>query len=150
MARRDKMRSAEKIALFLEALVSNGGNISAACEDSGVTRSVVYGMEQEDPQFAQAFREAQRHGLEVLEDEARRRAFAGTSKPVFYQGVECGVVREYSDTLMIFLLKGGMPDKYAERQKTDLSSSDGTMSPVPVITARLPRQGQHGQKARRA
>lgn len=111
------LETAEKITAFLEALITHGGNISAACVDSELPRAVVYRMEKEDEEFASAFREAQSHGLKALEDEARRRAFAGTDKPVFYQGEQCGSVREYSDTLMIFLLKGGMPEKYQERIK---------------------------------
>ena len=111
----DKKLTPEKVAEFLDLLVMHGGNISAACEATDVPRRMIYEFESNDQEFATAFREAQRHGLEVLEDEARRRAFRGTTKPVFYQGIECGEIQEYSDTLMIFLLKGGMPEKYRER-----------------------------------
>lgn len=126
MARGNKLLTAKKIASFLEALVKHGGNISVACDESGLARGMVYQFEREDEEFAAAFREAQRYGLEVLEDEARRRAYSGTLKPVFYQGAECGKINEYSDTLMIFLLKGGMPEKYAERQKLDYNGSINT------------------------
>jgi len=30
-------------------------------------------------------------------------------KPVYYQGEQCGEVREYSDTLLIFILKARDP-----------------------------------------
>lgn len=123
----------EKIPLFLEALIEYGGNISEACSRSGMARSTVYKLESEDAQFKAAFREAQRHGLEVLEDEARRRAFSGTEKPIFHQGQQCGAIKEYSDTLMIFLLKGGMPDKYRENWKVDNTSSDGSMTPKAAL-----------------
>lgn len=123
----------EKIPLFLEALIEHGGNISEACLRSGMARSTVYKLESEDVQFKAAFREAQRHGLEVLEDEARRRAFSGTYKPIFHQGKQCGAIKEYSDTLMIFLLKGGMPEKYRENLKVDNTSSDGSMTPKPAL-----------------
>lgn len=105
----------EKTAAFLACVVKHGGNITAACEESDLARWAVYALEKDDPEFAEVFRAAQRQGLAVLEDEARRRAFAGTLKPVFYKGEECGAVQEYSDTLMIFLLKGGLPEKYRER-----------------------------------
>ena len=49
------------------------------------------------------------------EDEAVRRAHDGVDEPVFYQGKACGVVRKYSDTLLIFLLKGRRPEKYRDR-----------------------------------
>jgi len=31
---------------------------------------------------------------------------------VYYQGVECGRVRKYSDTLLMFLMKGAMPQEF--------------------------------------
>lgn len=52
---------------------------------------------------------------EVLEQEAWRRAVTGTLKPVYQGGEQVGTVREYSNTLMIFLLKGANPEKYRER-----------------------------------
>lgn len=119
MKKADKKQTAEKKTLFLKMLIEHGGNISAACEASDLARCLVYEWECENEDFKLAFREAQRHGLEVLEDEARRRAFVGTEKPVFYQGSMCGTVREYSDTLMIFLLKGGMPEKYKDNSRVD-------------------------------
>jgi hypothetical protein len=38
----------------------------------------------------------------------------GTLEPVFHQGQEVGQVRKYSDTLLIFLLKGRKPDTYRD------------------------------------
>jgi hypothetical protein len=43
--------------------------------------------------------------VEKMESEADRRAIEGTNKPVFYQGEQCGVIREYSDSLLMFRLK---------------------------------------------
>ena len=54
-------------------------------------------------------------GADVLEDEVRRRAFDGIEEPVFYQGVATDVVRKYSNTLAVFLLKGAKPEKYKDR-----------------------------------
>ena len=55
------------------------------------------------------------NAADLLEEEARRRAHDGVDEPVWFQGVQCGTVRKYSDTLLIFLLKGAKPDKYRER-----------------------------------
>lgn len=63
---------------------------------------------------------------EQLESEAIRRAYEGVDKPVFYKGKECGAIREFSDTLMMFLLKGMMPAKYRDRTETTLQNPDGT------------------------
>ena len=57
-------------------------------------------------------------GIGALEDEATRRAVEGVEGPVFFQGRQCGVVRKYSDTLLIFRLKAMRPEKYSERRET--------------------------------
>jgi len=62
---------------------------------------------------------------DLLEDEAVRRAKEGTQKPVFQGGQLVGHVQEYSDTLMIFLLKGAKPKKYVERLQQEVSGPDG-------------------------
>ena len=52
----------------------------------------------------------------MLEREARRRAVEGVEEPVgFYKGEPSAYVRKYSDTLLIFLMKGARPDKYRDR-----------------------------------
>lgn len=73
--------------------------------------------------YRQAFEDAMTEAAEHLEAEARRRAVEGVVKPVYYKGQEVGAVREYSDTLLIFLLKGAMPEKYRERYEAHHSGS---------------------------
>lgn len=68
-----------------------------ACTAARVSIQFVYNRRHSDPEFARAWSEALAIGLEVLEDEARRRAI------------------ETSDTLLIFLLKAHDPDKYRDR-----------------------------------
>lgn len=99
--------------LFLAAL-ADVGNVCRACEVSGVGRSTVYEW-RADPEFEAQFKLAMEEATERLELEARRRAYKGTEKPVYQGGKLVGHVREYSDTLLIFLLKGANPDKYRER-----------------------------------
>ena len=53
----------------------------------------------------------------VLEPEAIRRTVEGVEKPVYHQGRQVGTVREYSDTLLIFLLKGWKSERYTERRE---------------------------------
>ncbi len=105
----------ERRAALLTALVTTGGNISRACKAVDITRMTAYRWVDEDPAFAKEWERAKAWGAEELEDEMRRRAFEGSDRPVFHLGVQCGTIREYSDTLGIFLLKGAMPDKYRER-----------------------------------
>ncbi len=59
--------------------------------------------------------EALREACDILEGEAWRRAVQGVERPIHYQGAQVDTIREYSDTLLIFLLKGARPEKYRER-----------------------------------
>ena len=57
--------------------------------------------------------------LEVLEDEAYRRAVEGVEIPVFQSGKQVGVKRQWSDRLLVFLLAGLKPAKYGKRRKQE-------------------------------
>ncbi len=53
---------------------------------------------------------------DLIEGEAFRRAVHGVEKPTgWYQGKPGAMVREYSDVLAIFLLKGLRPERYKDR-----------------------------------
>lgn len=98
---------------FLTAL-SEGASITSAAKACGSLRQTFYRWRSEDPAFAAEWDEAIEAGTDLLEDEARRRAVDGVEKPIFYQGREVGRMREYSDSLLMFLLKGRRPDKFRD------------------------------------
>lgn len=136
----DKAKGTKGTALkktrILATIRATGGNVSKACEAAGISRRTVYNWREEDLVFAAAWDEAVEFGTDELEEEARRRAFAGVDEPVFYQGEECGAVRKYSDTLLIFLLKGRKPDKYRERVTIDVNKLDSDIErELALITA---------------
>lgn len=107
---------------FLDALADTC-HVTDAAKTAGVSRRTVYDHRAAHPEFAAAWDEAKVVGADALEDEAVRRAKEGTLKPVFQGGELVGHVREYSDTLLIFLLKGAKPAKYRER--FELTGKDG-------------------------
>jgi hypothetical protein len=110
-------RTAQQDARFLEALAS-GASVNSAVKSAGYARASVYKWRAADGEFALAWHDAVEAGTDALEDEALRRAKDGIDEPRFYEGHECGYVRKYSDTLMIFLLKGRRPEKYSDRVTT--------------------------------
>lgn len=124
---------------FLKTLAATG-NVTRAASRAGISRSAAYAEYKKSTTFADAWDEAIEIGMDRLEEEARRRAYRGTKKPVFYKGFEVGAIREYSDTLMIFLLKGGRPEKYADRLKQELTGKDGGPVEHSVKTER-PKRG---------
>ena len=103
------------------AAYAETGTVTRAAEIAGIQRTTHYEWIKNDPLYAKACDAAYEQAGERLEQEARRRAVEGVKKPVFYQGKECGVVNEYSDTLLIFLLKGAKPEKYKERISNEVS-----------------------------
>lgn len=130
---------------FLIALAELG-NVRFACETAEVSRPVVYALRATDEAFAADWDRALEESGDLLEQEARRRAERGVQRLKFHKGSpimvpalgEDGlplkgnddklvmvpyVEHEYSDTLMIFLLKGIRPEKYRDRQ--EITGKDG-------------------------
>jgi hypothetical protein len=70
---------------------------SASCKAAGITRRCAYNHKASDLDFAAEWEDNLQQAADVLEEEATRRAMAG------------------SDLLLIFLLKGLRPEKYRER-----------------------------------
>lgn len=133
-------------AAFLAALAETG-NVTESARAAGVARPHVYEWKRDDSSFAAAWDDALEQAADVMEREALRRAVEGTRRlkfdrsgkpiliPVFgpdgrpvYRVDSDGnttdqlemapyIENEYSDTLLIFLLKGARPEKYRERNE---------------------------------
>lgn len=107
---------------FLIALAQTG-NASVACRASMLPRREVNAMRQNNPDFAFAFQEAMDEAADMLEAEAWRRALEGVAEPFVRSGKpvfdpstgEAITVRRYSDSLLMLLLRGNKPGKYATR-----------------------------------
>lgn len=100
-------------------LVRITGNVAYACAQIGISRQRMYDLRGEDKKLAKDWEEANTAGVESLEQEARRRAFSGVKRvDVSYDKDgkvrHRKVVTEYSDTLLIFLLKAHKPNKYRD------------------------------------
>ena len=105
------------------------GNKTRAAEAAGCDRHMHLYWLEHDHAYPVLFDKAHREATERLTEEARRRAVDGVDEPVFYKGDECGSIRRYSDTLLIFLMKGAMPETYRERY--EVSGPDG--GPVRIV-----------------
>ena len=113
-------------------------NVSEACRIAEVERSTHYAWLKSDPAYKEEFESSRDEAAQILEDEAVRRAEQGVDEPVFYKGEVCGSVRKYSDTLLIFLLNGAMPDKYKrERAQLDINVSIGLADRIAAGRKRL-------------
>jgi len=124
---------------FLAALVANGGHRADACKAAGIDQSTPYTKPWlEDVEFQRALSRALVMGAAVLEDEARRRAIKGVRKVKFHDGRplidpetgEAYTELDYSDTLLIFLLKGIRPETYRENYSVRHGGMSGDDIPV--------------------
>ena len=124
--------------VFLDNL-AEGAPVRAAAQRAEVGRSTVYERRTTDAEFAEAWDDAYEAGNDRLEDEAHRRAVDGVEKPVMYRGEVVGSVREYSDALLMLLLRGRRPDRYGtSRARVELS---GSVGPTPRELEAIRRAG---------
>ncbi len=89
---------------FLEHLAKTG-NVSWSAKKAGISRNAAYMHYGNTPSFAKRWDDAIDESADVLEKEALIRAVKGR----LIDGT-----RKYSDTLLIFLLKGARPEKYRD------------------------------------
>jgi len=99
---------------FLDAL-AQGVCLREACRIAGVSPGTVYSRRRNSEEFCSEWDRAVELGTQLLEQEATRRAYFGVEKPVFYKGEQCGSTQEYSDTLMMFMLRARRPEVYREK-----------------------------------
>ncbi len=97
------------------AVIGETSNVTKAAQSIGMARQSVYDARARDPEFAALWDSAIEQGTDMLEAEARRRALDGVDRPVYFQGKRVGITKEYSDPLLMFMLRGYRPHKYRER-----------------------------------
>lgn len=108
---------------FLARLRASG-NVTVAAEAATVDRATVYDARAADAGFAEAWKAALEEAADRLEAEARRRAHDGLLRKKFTAKGEPVIdpetgeqywEREYSDVLLMFLLKAARPEKFRDR-----------------------------------
>jgi hypothetical protein len=122
-------RTAKAMAKFL-AEFAQCGNVLRSAQAVGVGRKTVYDWLKREP-FKALYDDAHEDALDQLEEEARRRAVDGVLKPVYQQGHRVGTIKEYSDVLLITLLKGKRPDTFRER--VEHTGKDGGALTLEVV-----------------
>jgi len=100
-------------------LLSETGHVSNCCTALNVSRNEMYIHRGKFPKFKEEWIKALSHAVELLEDEAWRRAFEGVDRDVWYKGCVVGTEKHYSDTLLMHRLNAERPDKYHYRQQVD-------------------------------
>ena len=116
--RHSPTRSAQAKRAFLEDF-KLWANISSACRVAAVERNTYYLWLERDEQFALAVKQADAAATERLEREAYRRAVEGSpyKRTSYWHGEPVGTDEkiEYSDNLLMLLLRARRPDLYREK-----------------------------------
>ncbi len=113
---------------FLKLLADNGNVketieiVNAAYEAKGSPVRVTYAafckLRLRNTDFKEMVEEAMEMSIQLLEDEAHRRAYKGVERPVFQRGEVAGYVTDYSDMLLKLLLQSRRPEVYADKARS--------------------------------
>ena len=137
MSNRQKKRrppeSGERLKIKFLAAYQQTGNVVAAARVAKIDRQQHYRWLDSDPDYARRFDESRRQAADILESEAIRRAVSGCKELVLHGGKpirdpETGEYlfrHKYSDVLLIFLLKGLLPEKYRDSFVPQAGDDDG-------------------------
>lgn len=113
-------------AKFLDAM-GKLGNVTAACEAAGISRSFAYSQKSKLPAFGRLWEAAEARAVEQAEMALYQRGVVGVERPVYgslgadpqtgkSRGTgEVGSVTEYDTPALIAFLKAHRPEKYRER-----------------------------------
>lgn len=123
---------------FLNAFATCG-SVKLAAEKVDMDRTTHYTW-LDDESYKKAYERARQIAADALEEEARRRAVEG------YIGKDG--VREYSDKLLIALLKANFPDRYKERMesKVELSGAVGIVDALKEARERLKEAAEEARR----
>ncbi len=163
--RRPATRTLDKRGAFLAAYRISA-SIKHAAKVAGIDRRTHYDWLRTDAAYHVRFREAQQEAAGAIEDEAIRRAMEGVYEPNVFQGRFVYPQEEYvaveahgrepevrawrnkpgarplglyrkSDTLMMFLLRGFLPEKYKRFTQIEMGGPGG--GPIPLHSDSLQR-----------
>ena len=115
------------------------GRVDLACAAAGVDRTTHYWWMKNDPEYRKSFEEAREEACGLLEDEAVRRAYKGTLRPQAIGGGKVMMVTEFSDQLLMFLLKCRNPKVFGDRRE-DTVHLDSQLSVVDILRSRRQRR----------
>ncbi len=127
---------------FLETLRATG-NVSAAARAVGLARSSAYRLRRRDAAFAAAWDDAEQEAVDLLEQEARRRALDGVAEPLMGGGKlirdddgRVMTIRRHNDRLLEMLLKAHRPERFRDRadpRPVEGEAAGGRLPPVTIV-----------------
>jgi hypothetical protein len=93
---------------YLAVLSLTRSNIFA-CRAAKISMMTPHRHRQNDPEFAHQCEMAEEHAIELLHDVTMKSAIEGELKPVYWQGIRVGYIREVDNRLRIEMLRAHKP-----------------------------------------
>jgi len=121
--KRDKDGRPEWFADFL-ATFKDTGSVEKACDAAGIGRSTAYDWRGKDKAFDAAWQDLDDVWLDRLENGMMRRALVGSEKPVFSNGKQVGVYREFNFNRERFILERRRKRKWGQEPEADRAPAD--------------------------
>lgn len=121
--------------LFFAELAKHGRPATAA-RTAQLDRSNMYKLKDSDPVIATRWADALELFADGLEEAAHLRAVEGTDKGVYHQGFLVATEKQYSDSLLLAMLKAKRKREYDAASKIELTGADGG----PVKTEQSPTE----------
>lgn len=121
-----EQRVMQKKQAYIQHMRETFGDKPAALRHVGITRSAVDLWYKHDPEFRREVEDCRKELAEIAERELYTRAVHGTLKKIYSKtGELVDTVMQKSDLLLIFLLKGLMPQVYNPAVKVAQTDADG-------------------------
>ena len=136
--------SKKKQSAFLEALAICGRVDESSYAVGYKNATYLYRMRAEDEDFREAWDMALQHAGHSILDRAVEMARDGLVKEIRYTGEVVGHETKHSEKLIMFLLKGLMPEKFGNTYSTGgLNLNFG----VAVLPVQAPNEGAWEERA---
>lgn len=144
MAKAKSQKPALEWKTVFLATLGKTSNITAAARKANVARSRAYQERDSDLDFAAAWDDALESAIDDAESEAWRRAVKGTIKQRHYDkdGNLLGTTREYSDTLLMFMLKAHRSGRYREVVRGEFTGANGGPIKTEGVVFYIPDNGR--------
>jgi hypothetical protein len=98
------------------------GQLRETSRITGIDMRFHYMWKEKDPNYLPAFEQAREIAADRAEDEVFRRGITGIDHPLSFKGKLTGdKIKQYSDLLAIFWLKGNRPEKYREDSRLQIN-----------------------------
>lgn len=114
------MSKLERQEAFLRA-VSMVGSVREAAQIVGISPEThwVDWLQEKDSDYRERFEEHRKRFIDVLEQEAYRRAVVGYDEEKRVMGVLVEATRKRSDQVLMMMLKANARDKYGDKVETN-------------------------------